>query len=258
VTSGLGPTQRFSNRVENYVKYRPGYPAEIVAILAREHGLAPESAVADVGCGTGFFAKLFLAHGCVVLGVEPNREMREAGERILASFPRFVSVDGSAEATTLPDASVDFVVAGQAFHWFDRARTRVEFGRILRPGGRVVLTWNDRKLEASPFLEGYERLLRTYGTDYAAVTQAECDDDVVRGFYLDPDLRSYVLPNEQLFDREGLRGRLLSSSYVPEPGHPNHSPLLAELDSLFTATQKDGVVAFAYDTRVYCGRLGGL
>jgi SAM-dependent methyltransferase len=256
LTKGLAPTQRFSSRVENYVKYRPRYPHEIITILEREHGLSPASVVADVGSGTGFFAELFLEHGCVVYGVEPNREMRDAGERLLAGFPKWKSVEGSAEATTLADASVDFVTAGQAFHWFDRARTRVELARILRPGGRVVLAWNDRQLAATAFLDAYERLLQTYGTDYKLVTQAECDDDVVQGFFGgDPEMRAYKLASRQVFDRAGLRGRLLSSSYAPEEGHPNHAPMMAALDALFDEHQKDGVVAFEYETRFYCGRL---
>jgi SAM-dependent methyltransferase len=251
----LAPTERFSSRVENYVRYRPSYPREIVTLLARDHGLTLESCVADVGSGTGFFARLFLQHGNEVYGVEPNLEMRQAGEHILARFPLFHSVAGTAEATTLLNASVDFVTAAQAFHWFDRDRTRAEFSRILRPGGRVVLAWNDRQLHSSPFLEAYEDLLHTFGTDYAAVVQAECGDDVIASFFAGGELRSYVVPNRQVFDRDGLRGRLLSSSYAPEEAHPSHAPMLAALDDLFDRTQRNGLVSFDYDTRIYCGRL---
>jgi SAM-dependent methyltransferase len=254
-THGLAPTERFSSRVENYVRYRPGYPPEIIRVLARDHGLTSASEIADIGSGTGFFARLFLQHGNVVHGVEPNREMRDAGEQVLARFPSFHSIDGSAEATNLPAASVDFVTAGQAFHWFDRQRARVELGRILRPDGRVVLAWNDRRLHGGPFLEAYEGLLQTHGTDYAAVTQAECDDAVIEAFFGSHDFSSYALPNRQMFDLEGLRGRLLSSSYAPEEGHPSHAPMLAELDALFAEHERGGLVAFEYDTRVYCGQL---
>jgi SAM-dependent methyltransferase len=241
--------------VENYVRYRPSYPREIVTLLARDHGLTVASTVADIGSGPGFFARLFLQHGNAVHGVEPNLEMRSAGEQILARYPQFHSVAGTAEETTLPAASVDFVTAAQAFHWFDRDRARAEFARILRPGGRVVLAWNDRQLEASAFLEAYEELLHTYGTDYAAVVQAECGDDVIDAFFAGGEVRSYVVPNRQVFDREGLRGRLLSSSYAPEESHPSHAPMLVALDELFDRSQRNGLVSFEYDTRIYCGRL---
>src|SRR5438876_6048912 len=136
------PTQRFSNRVENYVRYRPGYPKEVLTLLKAECGLKADSIIADIGSGTGILAELFLASGNRVFGVEPNREMREAGERLLQAYPRFTSIAGTAEATTLPNQSVDFITAGQAFHWFDRAQCLREFERILRPGGWVVLVWN--------------------------------------------------------------------------------------------------------------------
>ena len=248
------PTERFSSRVENYIKYRPSYPPAVLDLLAAHHGLTPASVIADLGSGTGILAELFLKNGNVVHGVEPNREMREAGERLLAGYPRFSSVDGTAEATTLPDASADFVTAGQAFHWFDQARTRPEMRRILRPSGWVVLVWNDRRLASTPFLEAYERLLRTFGTDYAAVNHTNIDEAAIRAFFGHGELVTHVVENRQLFDLEGLTGRLLSSSYVPEADDPRHAPMLAELAAIFRESARDGVVSFDYDTRVYCGR----
>ena len=185
------PTTRFSSRVDNYIKHRPGYPPGLLAILAEHHGLTPASTIADLGSGTGILAELFLKHGNAVLGVEPNREMREAGQQLLAGYPRFTSVTGTAEATTLPDACADLVTAGQAFHWFDRARARPELVRVLRPDGWVVLVWNDRRLAGSPFLEAYERLLRAHGTDYASVNHAtECSEGVVRAFFGEGELHA--------------------------------------------------------------------
>ncbi|HEX2269365.1 MAG TPA: class I SAM-dependent methyltransferase, partial [Pyrinomonadaceae bacterium] len=161
--------ERFTSRVENYARYRPGYPTEIVDLLKTACDLTPASVVADIGSGTGKLSEIFLANGNVVIGVEPNAAMREVAEKIFNDEPLFRSVDGSAEATTLADSSVDMVVAGQAFHWFDHERARVEFARILRPGGWVVLLWNDRRVGSTPFLAAYEQLLQTYGTDYRAV-----------------------------------------------------------------------------------------
>ena len=249
------PTGRFSSRVENYVKYRPGYPPEVVSLLAGECGLTAASVVADVGSGPGNLSELFLREGCRVYGVEPNREMREAGERLLASYKNFESVDGSAEATTLDDGSVDFIVAGQAFHWFEHDAARREFARILRPGGWVVIIWNDRRTSGSPFFEAYERLLQTRGTDYKEVSHKYADENVLRPFFAPGGMRLKVFANEQRFDFEGLKGRLLSSSYTPEPGHPNHLPMLEELAALFDAHATDGRVVFEYETKVYYGQM---
>lgn len=247
--------ERFSTRVENYVRYRPGYPAAVLGLLRDECGLAPASAVADVGSGTGILAELFLKNGNRVYGVEPNREMREAGERLLAAYPDFVSVDGRAEATTLADASVDFVTAGQAMHWFDREGARREFARILRPGGPVVVVWNERLTAGTPLLEAYERLLLTYGTDYREVSHKYAEESLIEPFYGPGRARLKTFPNRQVFDFDGLKGRLLSASYVPEPGHPNFLPMMRELAALFDEHQEAGRVFVEYETKVYYGRL---
>lgn len=246
----MDPTTRFSDRVANYVKYRPGYPEALLHALEREAGLGAEAVVADVGSGTGISSELLLRSGCTVHAVEPNEAMRRAAEEILGGNDRFRSVAGTAEETTLPDASVDLATAGQAFHWFDRVRFREELARILRPGGRVALFWNRRRTDASPFLRAYEQLLRRYGTDYAEVDHARLGPDDFAAFFAGP-YTSHHFPNEQSFDFEGLRGRLLSSSYVPGSGHPSHEPMLCALRELFGAHQKDGQVRFEYDSELY-------
>jgi SAM-dependent methyltransferase len=250
----LTPTQRFSSRVENYVRYRPGYPGELIELLQRECGLTAESVVADIGSGTGKLTELLLQSGCSVFAVEPNQEMREAGERLLKSFPRFTSIGTPAEETTLPAQSVDLITAGQAFHWFDRRRARAEFARILKPGGSVALIWNDRRTDATPFLIAYEKLLRDFATDYEQVNHRNIDLPVLREFFGgEPKLKTF--PYSQRFDFPGLKGRLLSSSYAPDQGQPKHEEMLQRLREIFEAHQQAGEVAFDYDTLVYHGRL---
>jgi SAM-dependent methyltransferase len=246
--------RRFSGRVENYVKYRPGYPPAVLDNLRESVGLTPQWVVADVGSGTGISSELFLKHGNEVYGVEPNAEMRRAAERLLAGYPRFHSIDGSAEHTTLADQSVDLVAAGQAFHWFDPAAARREFGRILRPGRPVVLMWNTRHVGGTPFLETYERLLLEYGTDYQKVRHEGVTDERLREFFGRPPQAS-SFPNRQQFDYAGIEGRLLSSSYAPAPGRPGHTDMLRELRRIFDAFNSDGRVTILYDTQVYVGAM---
>jgi SAM-dependent methyltransferase len=250
---GLNPTTRFSNRVDNYVRYRPGYPVEIINLLRTECGMTENSVIADIGSGTGKLSELFLKTGCPVLGIEPNKEMREAGEQM--NFPNFTSVDATAEATTLPARSVDFITAGQAFHWFDLAQCRVEFLRILKPGGSVVIIWNDRRADTTPFLADYERLLAEFGTDYAEANHRRTDKpEVIRVFFgAEPRFKTFF--HTQQFDFEGIKGRLLSSSYAPAAGQPKHEEMLAELKRIFEARQENGKVAFEYETHVYYGHL---
>ena len=250
----MDPTKRFSSRVENYARYRPSYPPAVLEVLRTGAGLTAGSVVADIGAGTGIFSEMLLKEGNAVFGVEPNDAMRQAAERLLAGFPRFTSVRGTAEATTLADSSVDAVTAAQAFHWFDRARTREEFRRVLKPGGTVALIWNVRQLEPTPFLREYEELLQCFGTDYVTVRQRDLDLADVREFIGGNDVKLTTLENAQTLDYEGAEGRLLSSSYAPELGHPNHEPMLAALREMFARYAEDGKVVFLYDTRVFTAR----
>ena len=248
-------TRRFSSRVDNYVKYRPSYPPEVVELLAAECGLTPGALVADIGAGTGLLAELFLKNGYRVLGVEPNREMRQAGERMLGDYQQYTSVDGTAEATTLADKSVDAITAGQAFHWFDREKARAEFARILRPGGWVALVWNERRVDSTPFLAAYEQLLRTYSREYETLNHRQVDQQMIAAFFKAGTFSSQTFENRQIFDFEGVTGRLLSSSYTPEPGQSTYQPMLDDLAAIVRAHQVDGSVSFEYDTNVYYGQL---
>jgi SAM-dependent methyltransferase len=238
-----------------YARYRPGYPRTLVDRLRDAVGLAPDWVVADVGSGTGLSSLPFLDHGNRVVGIEPNAAMRDAAELRLAGRPGFRSLGGSAEATGLEASSVDLVMAGQAFHWFDRSAAQAEFARILRPPGWVALAWNTRRLAGDPFSEGYERLLERFGTDYASVRHDRLDAAAIRGFFRGGKVHQFSLPNHQTFDLEGLRGRLLSSSYTPDEGDPMRAAMLDALGALFTATHDGGVVSMRYDTEVWVGRV---
>ena len=247
-------TSRFSDRVENYVRYRPGYPAEVLRVLHRECGLTKDHALADIASGTGIWTRMLLENGNSVFGVEPNAEMRGAAEHLLAVFPRFISVAGTAESTTLPNGSMDFVTAAQAAHWFDREHARREFLRILKPGGWLVLLWNERITDATRFLRDYEQLLLTYGTDYEEVRH-ERTTDAVNEFFDPAPFQERAFAMRQEFDYAGLEGRLLSSSYAPGPDHPKHAPMLRNLRQIFDVHAIAGRVTFDYNTRMYFGRL---
>src|SRR5260370_14342857 len=167
---------------------------------------------------------------------------------------RPVSVAGTSEATTLRSASVDFVTAAQAAHWFDLPRARAEFVRILRPDGWCILIWNERETASTPFLRDYEQLLLTYGTDYKEVRH-ERTTAMIHEFFAPALSKERVYSLRQQFDYEGLAGRLWSSSYAPLAGHPSYVPMMQELQRIFRAHAKDDTVDFDYKTRVFYGHL---
>lgn len=248
------PTARFSDRVENYIRYRPGYPPEVLDVLRAECGLQPEHVIADIASGTGAFTRLLLENGNQVFAVEPNAEMRDAGSRLLETYAKLTSVEGTAEETSLPSGSADFVTAAQAAHWFDRRRAREEFARILKPRGWCVLIWNERRTANTAFLREYEQLLLTYGTDYKEVRH-ERTTATIHEFFAPAPYKESVFDLRQRFDYKGVAGRLLSSSYAPLAGHPNHAPMMQELERIFRAHAQAGIVEFEYNTRVFFGKL---
>ncbi len=248
------PTERFSTRVENYIRYRPGYPETLPPLLEAHSSLVPGDVLVDLGSGTGKLTELLLKRGYAVYAIEPNGPMREAAARLIAD-PDCTMIDGTAEATGLPDACADVAVAAQAFHWFDLEPTRAELDRVLRPRGRVVAIWNVRDKENDPFMAEYEALLAEHGTNYRDVG-AHGLGDVQRERLFGPDRgRLDRLANEQRLDLDGLIGRVLSASYSPEPGQAGHAPMVEALETLFGKYQCDGEVVLRYRTEVYHGTL---
>ncbi|MGF1522006.1 MAG: class I SAM-dependent methyltransferase [Leptolyngbyaceae cyanobacterium] len=245
------PTRRFSDRAENYVRYRPSYPDAVWERLHAEIGLTVDAVIADVGSGTGLSTELFLRHGNSVFAVEPNQDMRQAAETLLQKYPQFHSVAGTAEDTTLPRQSMDCVVVGHAFHWFDPQKAKQEFARILRPGGWVVLMWNKLRKESTSFLQAYEALLLQYGTDYEKIRHV--DEAALKTFFAEAKPKMCRLYNEQHFDFEGLKGRVLSSSFTPNVGHPHHEPMVQALKDLFEQHNTQGYVCFEYDLDIFLG-----
>jgi len=248
---------RFTRTVENYLKYRPSYPFAIVEFMQSACQLTDTSVIADVASGTGFLAEIFLKHGNQVIGVEPNTDMRAAGQQYLREYPRFMSISATAESTTLEPHSVDMITAGQAFHWFDPEKSRQEFARVLKPAGWVVLAWNIARGD-TPFMSAYnQRIWHQYLEPQSdnAVTQSQAIEAGLRAWYAPGMVNYHSFENSQVVDFDGLRGRILSSSYSPTPEHPRYQPMLDELEAIFHAHQINGKVSIEYECRICYGQL---
>ena len=250
----LDPTGRFADRAEAYRRARPGYPAALLDHLDQRLGGLRGLRVADLGSGTGILTAELLARGCRVWAVEPNDEMRSAAEQALRDREGFVSVAGSAEETGLGSGSIDLATAAQAFHWFDLEATGRELRRILVPGGRAAVIWNHRRL-AGAFLEDYEAFLLEWATDYRAVRASYDVADRLGELVAAGTAERAVFANHQDLDLEGLRARLLSSSYMPGAGHPRSAAMLAAAARLFDEHQHGGVVRLEYDCILHLGEV---
>ena len=247
-------TRRFSDRVADYVKYRPSYPVEIIEHLRQNFHLDNSDIIVDVGSGTGISAEIFLKEGFTVIAVEPNKEMREEGERTLRGYSGYSSVAGTAEATTLPDHTADFIIAAQAFHWFDKRTSRDSFKKLLRKDGIVVLIWNER-LTNSPFEKEYDQLIIKHAIDYTRVNHRNIERKDIDAFYAPEKCQLHTFGNFQSFDYNGLKGRLLSSSYMPLNSESGFNEMLQDLSDLFDKYKENNMVTIHYSTLVYAGKL---
>lgn len=252
-------TDRFSDRVQNYVKFRPHYPEEVITLLLNEKIISNGSVIADIGSGTGISAELFLKNNFKVFGIEPNEPMRKAAEEILGPYTKnnlFVSVNAAAEQTTLEDKSIDTIISAQAFHWFKQEEFKKECKRILKPNGSLVLMWNDRRTNSTDFLKVYEDFLQMFGTDYKEVNHKNVQDKkIFDNFFGEGKYNEFTLFNFQDVDFEGLKGRVLSSSYMPNESHQDYNHMMNTLKKIFLRYQEKGKVRLEYDTKIYSGHL---
>jgi ubiquinone/menaquinone biosynthesis C-methylase UbiE len=248
-------TKRFTGRAFFYSTSRPGYPERILDILRAEVGFDKTFIIADIGSGTGLLSQLFLENGNRVLAVEPNDEMRNFAEESLNKFPKFLSVQGTAEHTGIESASVDLVTVGQALHWFNCEASSSEFTRILKDNGHVCIVYNDRDNE-DLFMKDYDLIVRNYARNRASVPSI--DDAYLSKFFKNEKYSKFSLPNEQTLDLEGLLGRMTSASYMPSPSDENQfAKLREEVARLFKKYEKLGRVRLLYDTSVILGKIPG-
>ena len=259
-TDSTDSKERFSSRVDAYRQFRPRYPAQVIDLLQQQCGLTRSSIIADIGAGTGMLSEIFLQHGNSVFAVEPNPAMRAACEELRSKYPSLTCIDGSAEATRLPDHCADFVTVGQALHWFNLERARTGFVRILQPGGWCAVIYNERRTGGDPFHDGYERILREFGSDYEAVRGKYPQQQKLEDFFdakngATPTMQHASFPNAQEFNLNGLLGRILSSSYIPQPSHPRYPAMFRAIKELFSRCQQDGHVRLEYDCALTYGRL---
>jgi len=244
--------ERFSNRAELYLKYRPSYPDVLLQLLEQEAGFSPSSCIADIGSGTGFSSELLLKCGCKVFGVEPNDAMRQIAEGYLKHYPEFVSQKGSAGKTLLPNQSVDGILCAQSFHWFHDSATLQEFRRIARPDAKLAIVWYDRD-EAHPFQQAYQELIDRYAIDYQLISHKQISDEEISTFFGHSGYQKFIIPHEQRLDLDGLIGRTLSCSYMPNEHSVNYVEMLDAVRSLFSRFEEDGILIFAYVLRIYIG-----
>lgn len=244
-------TERFSDRVDDYAKYRPSYPDDLYRFIRQEFlKKGGPKLIADIGSGTGISSVFFLEEGHAVFGVEPNDAMRARSESLLSEYTGYRAVKGKAEGTTLIDGICDLVFCAQSFHWFDVKSALKEFKRILAKNGKVLLVWNDRNTDDSPFSKEYEEFIKRHAIDYESVNHKRIDLKFLKQ-HIPQKIESREFPNSQELDEEGLMGRVLSSSYMPRKNDEGYTPMAADLKELFTRHSFGGKVTITYTTRLY-------
>lgn len=251
--TSVSSTSRFSNRADNYAKFRPGYPDELFSYIEKAMELQPEAGIVDIGSGTGLFAEPLLKNGYSVVCIEPNEDMRKAGEERLKKYPSFQSIRSTAEDTGLKENSVDLITVAQTFHWLDPVGTRLECQRILKPDGYVILAWN-RETQQTEFEHKYNALRTKYRLEEPGPIQI--DPVLINEFFAPGIVKTKSFVNKQLLDFEALKGQLLSKSYIPLPDHEQYDAMITELIKLFVIYNENGLVTINYETLLYWGQPG--
>lgn len=248
------PKSRFSDRVADYIRYRPSYPEALIDFLEMEGDLQEGDRIADVGAGTGKLTELLLKRDRTTYAIEPNQEMRAAAYSLLSKYPNFQTLNGSAESIPLLDGEIRLLTIAQAFHWVDAKKFRQEAKRCLADGGQAAIIWNSRRNDL-PFMRDYQQMLIEMVPEYELTREKSDDLEKIRTFFGHDQYIRKVFPYRQTFDWEGLQGRLMSASYCPKPSEPGHIPLMTKLRSLFDGYEKNGQITFVYDTVVYLGAI---
>ncbi|MDR3734396.1 MAG: class I SAM-dependent methyltransferase [Acidobacteriaceae bacterium] len=246
--------EKFSGRVNDYVAYRSRYSRQLIAIMKTKCGLCREHVIADVGAGTGMFAELFLAHGNRVIAVEPNVEMMQERMKLQARYARLQVVKASAEETTLADVSVDFIAAGRAFHWFDAERAKVEFKRIIKPGGWVILASVGRRRGDTPLECAYEELLLHAAPAYVAMTERFKIYNEPERFFGKGHVLREAIESMEAMTLAMLEGQTRSLSCAPLQNDPGYEVMRVGLAELFRSYAKDGVVHMPVISQLTCGQ----
>ena len=243
----LSPLNRFSSRAEDYAKYRPSYPTQAInTILA---GLPPlsELVAADIGAGTGISSHLIAEREVSVIAVEPNAEMRQA----IQEHGKIRVCYGTAEDTSLPDASVDLVTCFQAFHWFNPELALIEFHRILKHKGRLALVWNNRD-QTDELINEYTNLVRAIAENHPAESRMESVKPLFKS-QLFTNIHESNFIYQQELDLNGFIGRAMSVSYLPREGE-KHEQLVTGLKNIYHRySNEKGLIYMSYRTSVYLG-----
>jgi ubiquinone/menaquinone biosynthesis C-methylase UbiE len=249
----MNNTERFSDRVDNYQKYRPSYTDETIDYIFNNFGLSNDSVIADIGSGTRIFTEKLLKRCKKVYAVEPNPEMRIAADKKLSPYKTYESINGTSENTTLDDKSLNGITVAQAFHWFNIEKTKEEFKRILKKDGYIFLIWNKR-VSNTPFLSTYEKILIENIPEYSVVTHNNINEDIIKGF-LTKDYSKASFSNNQVFDLKGVLGRLNSSSYTPKENTKEYGLIKVLISKAFTQYSENGFISFNYNTEIYSGKI---
>lgn len=246
-------TKKFTGKADIYSKYRPSYPKEYINYLISANSLSSTSVIADIGSGTGILSGQLLEKRLEVICVEPNADMRTLAENQLKGFSRYLSVNGSAEDTTLQEKSIDLITVAQAFHWFDKERFKAECRRILKQNSKIALVWNSRDFSSEIIQENALICKKMCPSFNGFSGGMEESPEIIQGFYGDGNFEIITFQNDLQLDLDGFIGRNLSSSYAPKSTDVNYDAFISALTDLFDKYSENNMITMPNNTRSYLG-----
>ena len=245
---------RFTTKAVRYDRYRWGYAPESIHHLLDITSLGRQSYVADIGSGTGILTKELVDKVDTIYAVEPNQVMRQIAECHLGQYPAFISVDGKAEATTLPDQSVDLIVVATALHWFEPEPTLQEFRRILKPDGWLAVFFHS-KINQDLYQALQTISCEENGWDLTSGRKPIRGDSHTDYYFGEHQMEKVTFPQIRHENWEAFSGGILSDSHAPEDKNPKFPRFMADLRAVFDQFNTNGMIQIMGGTELMIGKI---
>ena len=244
---------KFNKMQNDYSKYRPNYSNEAIEYILNLQNVDNEFKVADIGAGTGKLSLPFVKRGLKLYGIEPNKDMYEKLLENMKEYSDFFGILGYSEKTYLDNKSIDLIVVGQAFHWFNIDEFKIECKRVLKDDSYIAILYNNGDYSKEVINKIHE-LSRRYCPEYKGSSGGLYNnEDIFNNFF--KEYNKIIFKNDYKLTLDQFIGLNFSASYAPKENEENHDIYLSKLEEVFNTYQEDGYLTMPNNTILRIGKI---